>query len=512
MERSKDERVLILMPTAKDNLRIGRMVVEAGLTFEVCANTRDLCRQIGDGAAIALLTEEAILADRLGLLASTIAAQPTWSDIPLIVLAREQAGAERLREFMNATLVERPVRVRSLLSVLRAALRSRRHQYEIRDHLFRHQQAEEALRQADRRKDEFLAMLAHELRNPLAPIRSGLDLMRLGEIEPQLIDLMQGQVEHLVRLVDDLLDVSRIMRGKIERRKEPVELSRVISRALQTARPLLDAHRHQVTQCLPASSVWLEADPVRLTQVFANLLNNAAKYTPPGGQIRVNARNVPEGVVIEVCDNGIGMEQELVPQVFELFAQANRSIDRSQGGLGIGLTVCKNLIEMHGGSIAASSAGSGRGSEFVVRMPVIARPDISSLKERQEPNGQHRRILLVDDNHAITHTLERLFLKFGSHDIRTASNGPAAIKAYDEFQPQIVLLDLGLPVMDGYEVARQLRNRPQSVTTLLVAVTGYGTAEDRRRSKQAGFDVHLVKPPAIDDLERLFKHPRLPSG
>lgn len=376
----------------------------------------------------------------------------------------------------------------------------------------RMKQAEESLREADRRKDEFLAMLAHELRNPLAPIQSGLDLLSLGEATPEVIELMGRQVEHLVRLMDDLLDVSRIMRGKVELRKESVELSQVVARAVETARPLMDAQEHQFTLSLPPGQVWIDGDAVRLAQVVSNLLGNAAKYTNPGGRIWLTAERTGSDVLIHVRDNGIGMEPDFLPKIFDLFTQAERSIDRSQGGLGIGLTVAKSLAELHGGKLSAASEGPGLGSELTIQLPIVERTEAPRLNHSRMSHAPSRRILVVDDNTAAAKMLCLLFSKWGQHEFRMAEDGPKALEIAQEFRPEIVLLDIGLPRMDGYQVARELRHRPESDGVLLVALTGYGSEEDRRRSREAGFDEHFVKPLSYEGLSDLFKHPKLGRG
>jgi len=374
------------------------------------------------------------------------------------------------------------------------------------------QEAEEALRHADRRKDEFLAMLGHELRNPLAPIRSGLELLDLEQPGKELIGLMREQVDHLVRLVDDLLDVSRIMRGKIELRKQPVELAKVLSQAIETARPLIDGQHHELTRSLPAEPIWLEADPVRLTQVFANLLNNSAKYTLPSGHLWMTAEVEGEQVTVHIRDNGIGIEPELLPHVFDLFTQGDRAIDRSQGGLGIGLTVVKSLVEMHDGTVSVRSEGTAQGSEFIVRLPILSRDGIEHAVQERSALQQGYRILAVDDNRAATTVLRMLLMKLGPHDVTVASDGPGALAAIELTRPQLVLLDIGLPGMSGIEVARQIRANPENAGILLVALTGYGTMEDRHESRAAGFDEHLVKPADIEVLRRLLEHPKLTGG
>ncbi len=358
----------------------------------------------------------------------------------------------------------------------------------------------EQLRQADRRKDEFLAMLAHELRNPLAPIRNAAQVIRLlGTTEPNVqrsTELIERQVQHMTRLVDDLLDVSRITSGKIKLQKEPVELAAVVARAVETVRPLIEARRHQLAVALPPEAVRLEADPTRLAQVVANLLTNAAKYTDEAGGIWLTAEREGETVVVCVRDSGVGIPGEMLPKVFDLFTQVDGSLARSEGGLGIGLTLVKSLTELHGGTVAAKSEGPGRGSEFVVRLPVLQTPHAPNVGKAQRTAAGHsppRRILVVDDNVDAAESLA-LLLRVGQHDVRTAHDGLTALQVAETFRPEVVLLDIGLPRMDGFEVARRLHEQPGMANALLVALTGYGQEEDRRRSHEAGFDRHLVKP------------------
>jgi two-component system CheB/CheR fusion protein len=362
-----------------------------------------------------------------------------------------------------------------------------------------HQRAEE-LAEADRRKDEFLAMLGHELRNPLAPIRNAVQVMRLlGLTEPKLKwarDVIDRQVGQLARLVDDLLDVSRIRRGKIPLHKEFVELTAIITQAVEISRPLLEARRQTLTEVLPADPVWLEADPMRLAQVVANLLNNACKYTEEAGQIHLNGRQEGPEMVLRVKDNGVGIAPEMLPRVFDLFAQADHTLNRAEGGLGIGLTLVKSVVELHGGRVEAFSEGLGRGSEFVVRLPVLqpgSAPSVPSTPRAVGVSGSARRVLAVDDNVDSAESLGML-LRVQGHEVCTAHDGPAAVEAARSFGPEVVLLDLGLPGMDGYEVARRLRRQPGLESVLLVALTGYGQDEDRRKTMEAGFDAHLTKP------------------
>jgi signal transduction histidine kinase/DNA-binding response OmpR family regulator len=371
------------------------------------------------------------------------------------------------------------------------------------------------IQEGDRRKDEFLAMLGHELRNPLAAIANALEYANVAAGDPaafqQSRDILARQVQLMARLVDDLLDVSRITRGKIELRKEIVDLQSAVSRATATVEPLVSARQHELTVSMPDRPIRLMADPARLEQVLANLLNNAAKYTDPGGRIRLDVECNEQTVAVHVRDSGVGIPPALLPRVFELFMQGDRSLDRSQGGLGIGLTLVRSLVELHGGHVEVHSEGLGRGSDFVVRMPLAATPPAPSdgRADIQDgaPAGQPRKVLLIDDNADLTATMSAL-LRLGGHDVVVCGDGPAGIDAALEFEPEIILVDIGLPGMNGYEVATRLRSMPQFGRTLLVAVTGYGQADDRRRAYEAGFDHHLVKPVFFDALQQLLAGPQ----
>jgi PAS domain S-box-containing protein len=382
----------------------------------------------------------------------------------------------------------------------------------------------EALREANLRKDEFLAMLGHELRNPLAPIRNALEILRVEESQAraalsgersseaavQARAMMERQVEHLIRLVDDLLDVSRLVENKITLQRTVIDLAAVLERAIETAGPVIEARGHHLNVSLPPTPVFLEADLVRLSQVVSNLLLNSAKYTEPGGSIEVTAERGLGEVVVRVKDSGVGMAADLLPRVFDLFVQAERSLARSQGGLGIGLTLVRKLVELHNGKVSAFSAGPGKGSEFVVRLPALPegwqhhRPTPPTPRPR--PRSVPRRILVVDDHPDVAESAA-LLLRLWGHEVHTVADGPAALQAVLSFRPEVVLLDIGLPGMDGYEVARRLRQHPDTRTVLLAALTGYGQEEDRRKSKEAGFDCHLTKPINPDTLQAFLASP-----
>jgi signal transduction histidine kinase/BarA-like signal transduction histidine kinase len=433
------------------------------------ANGRDICARVkGDpkSADVAVLQTSALHVDMRDRVASL------------------DAGAD-------GYLVE-PMEPEELLANVRALLRLKRAEQE-------RARALEALQDADRRKDDFLAMLAHELRNPLAPIRNAVEILRLSQdhdVRDRARDLVGRQVEHLARLVDDLLEVSRITRGKVVLQTRPVPLVTIVRSALDVARPLLDAQRHELAATEVPGDVWIDVDAVRMSQVLGNLLHNAAKFTPAGGRITVSARVRDDAIEIAVEDNGVGISADVLPHIFDLFAQADRSLDRSQGGLGIGLSLVKGLVEMHGGSVAATSAGAGAGSRFTLLLPrslVVDAPAQGGAPATPVAALGARRVLLVEDNADAAEAMLLLLRELG-HEVRVVYDGLEALDAAQSFDPDVMLLDIGLPGMDGYELARRMRAMPRHAEALIVAVSGYGQEKDRQRSAAAGFDAHLVKP------------------
>ncbi|HEY6863135.1 MAG TPA: PAS domain S-box protein [Burkholderiales bacterium] len=368
----------------------------------------------------------------------------------------------------------------------------------------------EALQRADRQKNEFLALLAHELRNPLAPIRNALYIMGQPEATSanatRAREIAERQVQHMSRLLDDLIDVARVSRGTMELRKELIDVDVAVASAVEAVRPLVQDQRHQLTVAVPPRTLWVDADPARLEQVLINLLTNAIKYTDPGGHIWITAETQGEEVVLRVRDSGIGVDPVMLPRIFELFVQAERRMDRAVGGVGIGLSLVKKLIELHGGTVQAFSAGLGKGTELVVRLPAAKTPEAGGAQSRTDgvPSDLFGlRILVVDDNINAADSLATL-LELAGHEVRVAYEGEAALLVAEAFKPQVVLLDIGMPGMDGYEVGRALRQKPQTRSALLVAITGWGAPDDLRRSKEAGFDHHLVKPVEPAALQRLL--------
>ena len=369
---------------------------------------------------------------------------------------------------------------------------------------------------ADRRKDQFLAMLAHELRNPLAPIRNAVELMRQVEtLDPSFQpsrEMVERQVKHLARLVDDLLDVSRITQGSIRLRKEVLDLGTIVQRAVEGTRPIIEGRAHTLSVQLPTEPVRLEADPTRLEQVISNLLNNAAKYTMPGGHVWVTASREGEEAVVRVRDSGIGVPPDVLERVFEPFVQSDGSLARTDGGLGVGLTLVRSLVEMHGGRVEATSPGLGQGSEFVLRLPAPLSSE-AALPAEPAPAVSNRglRVLVVEDNIDAAESLATL-LRLWNHDVNVVHDGCKALEAAREQQPEVVLLDIGLPGLDGYQVARRLRDEIGLDHALLVAMTGYGQPEDRRRSQEAGIQYHFVKPVEPLVLRNLLAGAALPVG
>lgn len=508
-----DERVLFLAPTKKDAAAGTELMSGAGLRCHACASLDELCRQIPAGVGAVVVPEEAAVGEWAGALKAAIRDQPPWSNLPMLVLTAAgptpSARVKALLELGDVNLLKRPLEAAEFLNAVRAALRDRRRQYQVRDYVAAQARQAEELRDADRRKDEFLAMLAHELRNPLAPIRNGLAILQMAGGDRAAVrrthGMMSRQVDHLGRLVDDLLDVSRITRGKVELRLEAVDLNTVLARAAEAARPLIDARRHRLVVTRPGRPVMVSADPTRLTQVVGNLLTNAAKYSDEVGRIDLTLEE-NGAAVIRVRDTGLGIPAEMLPRVFDLFTQVGRTLDRADGGLGIGLTLVKSLVELHGGTVSAASEGPGKGSEFTVRLPKLAQ---GAGNGQAEPTAAAaataRRILIVDDNPDAGDSLATL-LEMTGHRVEVARSGPQGLEVAARLKPEVAVLDLGLPGMSGYELAERMRAEPFGRDMILVALTGYGQEEDRRRTHEAGFNHHLTKPADLAALAAILRN------
>jgi two-component system, sensor histidine kinase len=511
MRRIDHERVLVLAPTAGDASITQSILDEVHIANVLSRDVAELCATMREGVGAILVTDDVLLRDDVGDLVQELRSQPTWSDVPVLLLGRSRAGEMLLghaARLGNLTILERPVRLAHLISALQTAIRARRRQYQLRDQLVALELAEGQLRESDRRKDEFLAILAHELRNPLAPARNAAYFMKLeGPNEPHIrraVEMIERQVELMARLIDDLLDVSRISRGILELRRERIDFHAVVAAALETCRQDTRAKRHTLHVALPKTPVVLEADRERMIQVLCNLLTNAIKYTPSGGRIELSAEQVGEQLEITIRDNGIGIPTEKLSEIFELFAQVDRSLER-QGGLGIGLTLVRQIVELHGGKVEAHSDGIGRGSAFLVRLPVARALAAEAAPEPvvDPPIQVPKRILAADDNRDAAESLAAL-LELEGHEVRTAFDGEAAIESLRTFVPDVALLDIGMPKRNGFDVARHIRAQPWGGDCYLVAVTGWGQERDRARAREAGFDAHLVKPVEPAVLMRLL--------
>lgn len=493
-----EHRLLIYAPTGKDARLIAQVLGQAGLFGVVCENPAEVMRELTQGAVGIFIAEEALTSELLKPFGRFLESQQAWSDLPVLLLTKQSAAPPEIqnifRKLGNVTLLERPVRSVTLISAANSALRARQRQYEMRE--------------IDRRKDEFLAMLAHELRNPLAPISAASELLKMDNLDRdrarRTCDVISRQVNHMTALIDDLLDVSRVSRGLVTLEQKMVDARQIAAHAVEQVRPLIDSRRHRLTIQTPPEAATVYGDEKRLIQVLSNLLNNAAKYTPEGGSIVLTIDVGSDSVIFTVIDDGIGMEPKITGHVFELFVQAERTSDRSQGGLGIGLALVKSLVQLHGGTVSAYSPGAGRGSKFIVTLPRVSVPVTAFERDREHskaPAPKRRRLLVVDDNVDAAHMLG-MFLETAGHEVSVEHNAITALERARKEAPDMCLLDIGLPDMDGNELARLLRAHPETAKAVLIAVTGYGQEQDRKQTAEAGFDHHLVKPV---DMARLLE-------
>jgi signal transduction histidine kinase len=498
----RGERILILAPLGRDAEMLASVLRGAGHEPSLCRDMDDVVREPGLAGAL-LVTEEALAPPAMARLAEWLDAQPPWSDLPIVLLTHGGRTSEpttavlrTFRRLGNVTFLERPVRVMTLVSTVESALRARRRQYEARDRVVN--------AEADSRaKDEFLAMLGHELRNPLAAISAASYLLDTtapvgGDAAAPARRVIARQLRHLTRLVDDLLDVSRVTTGKIELALQPLDVAAAIGNCVAALRAAGRADGHTVDVAL--TPAWVAADEVRFDQIITNLLVNAVKYTPRGGRITVSAGPEDADVVIRVRDSGIGIAPELLPRVFDLFVQGGRAIERTEGGLGIGLTLVRRLVELHGGVVDASSEGPDRGSTFTVRLPAITPPSKPRASGVQNACLPPRRVLVVED-HDDTREMVAFMVKEAGHEVHVAADGASGLAAAMRERPDVAIIDVGLPRMNGYEVASGIRAAPWGTDMVLVALSGYGMPDDRRRALEAGFDRYLVKPIAdVDEL------------
>lgn len=517
-------RVLSLLPTTRDAQLTAELLGRNGIPVKGCRNDCDLADEVRRGVGAILVSEE-VLADGIhAVLLAAVREQPRWSDLPVLLVTNSGPSSATIDEAMdtlgNVTLMERPLRVAALVSTVRAALRARARQYQIQTHLAELERARMAETEQAQRKDEFLAMLGHELRNPLAPIRNALEILEIDDDDParrkQLRRMMLRQVEHMVRLVDDLLEASRLSQGKINLQRCPVDLRQVLEDAVELARRSRADGAPHIQLTLPEQPLPVDADPVRLAQVFGNLLNNAVRYGKPDGMVEVAARHDGEDVVVGVMDDGDGIEPELLPRIFELFSQGRRSQHRLHDGLGIGLALVHQLVAMHGGTVTGHSDGKGKGAQFVVRLPLSGAVHRSA--QAQEPaaattaaavanDAPRLKVLVVDDNRDAAQSMAMLLEAMGV-DVAMAHEGEGALEQAARFRPHLALLDIGMPGMDGYTLARRLRERESGAGVVLAAMTGWGEERDRQRAREAGFDHHFSKPVDIRVLGTLLDEVR----
>ncbi|MGA7617501.1 MAG: ATP-binding protein [Thermoanaerobaculia bacterium] len=500
----RDERVLILAPFGRDGRLAARALADNGLEPEVCRGISELVEMLRKGAGAAILTEEVLTRPAMEELRQFIDAQPGWSDFPFIVFCTADGVRLRNRPLekfgpnANVTFLDRPTRIQTVVSTTRAALRARRRQYAARRLMA---QLESRIRE----RDEFLAMLGHELRNPLAAIVMATQTVE-GPLSAEVnhrVELIERQARHLARLVDDLLEVSRVTSGKISLVKRPIDFCDLVRHCIETIHA-----PHTIEVNVPDDACWVDADPVRLEQVVTNLLTNAVKYSPPKTPIRISIEPGENFIALHVKDDGIGVDPTLLPRIFDMFMQIDKTIDRSQGGLGLGLTLVRNLVEMHGGDVEARSDGIGKGTEFIVRLPSSENQErAEELPETDAVVGDARAlsVVVIEDAADVRELLKIMIRKLG-HEATAASNGMDGLDMIFESRPDVAVIDLGLPGIDGYHVARRVREEIGR-SIYLVALSGYGQPEDRKRAADAGFDVHLTKPADLAMLRQALYQP-----
>jgi signal transduction histidine kinase len=496
-----------MTPTGRDAALAEDALNRSGLSTFICGDEEELRREVAKGAGCVLMAEEALPRDRAATWDDLIGPEPAWSQLPVVLLlarGHAQKDLALLRKFEKRPsigFIERPAQKRSLVSALKNAIDARRLQYGIRDAL-------DALQTANRRKDEFLAVLAHELRNPLAVICAAIHIKRrsAGDDGDKMLSAIERQTQQLTRIIDDLLEVSRISRGKIELQKERLDLVSLVREVFEDGADKLRGGKHRKQLSIQSTELFIDGDPVRLGQVFSNLLNNAAKYTPDAGAIDVTVTRDGDCAVVVVKDTGVGIPPDMLTRVFDIFTQVDRNLGRAQGGIGVGLSLARGLVTLHGGAIEARSGGADKGSEFIVRLPLSeapVAPNIEPARDRRERRASHTKVLVVDDDHLVGKLTGELIASFGM-EVQVVAGGAEALEVIPKFQPRIVFVDLGMPGMDGYETVRRIRQLPGGDSLFIAALSGWGQAEDFERSAEAGFDRHFVKPIKISELENLF--------
>ncbi len=498
------DRILVAAPRGRDAELICNQLSKAEIAAVNVADAAELANEIASGAGAILVTDEVLSPDGLDALGRALARQAAWSEIPVIVLAGETSvkakrrATEGLAERTNVTIIDRPVRIKSLVSAVQSALRARRRQYEVRDLM---SQLENRLHE----RDKFLAILGHELRNPLSAILLAAQLSDGdGRLDREHAQLIERQSRHLTQLVNDLLDLSRVVTGKIILKPRVIDLREIAQQSLSMIEGAAQEQQVEITAELPDEPLRVHADPVRVEQIINNLLTNAVKYTPRGGNIHVSIESELGNAVICVQDDGVGIAPQRIEGIFEMFAQLDNAIGRAQGGMGIGLALVRNLVHLHGGTVTAKSEGIGKGSEFVVRLPLAAEDVIEHSRNaipppRSSRETDLRRIVIVEDNKDVRDLLTLKLRRLG-HEVIGASDGLEGLKRIKEARPDLAIVDLGLPGMDGFEVASQAREQ-LGRDVVLVAVSGFGQPEDIRRAFEAGFDEHLTKPADVHEME-----------
>jgi signal transduction histidine kinase len=503
-----EERALI-WAVGRDGTLTCDFLTSAGFEALSAHNCNEICRELERGAGVLILASEVLSYPDSDILRELLSRQPAWSDIPVVVVVGRSGGESTLNhivgDFNGVSVLHRPLSLDTLISTVGAALRARRRQYQVRDLL---RQRDES----DRRREEFLAMLAHELRNPLSPIRTGLQVLRVTEsqeVAARVRSMIERQIGNLSRLIDDLLDVSRITRGRISLKIQPVEVFQILNAVIEGhARVAAEKGLNlEFARDRNSPALWVNADPIRFEQMIENVISNAIKYTPEKGSIRVRAAREGENAVVRIKDTGIGIPADMLDAVFELFAQTDRALDRSQGGLGIGLTIVKTLAELHQGSVEALSGGEGQGTEIILRIPALSSTGtMLDARNTQPPRRRStgRRVLVIEDNREAADILAT-YLRSRGHTVYVAYDGGSGLEAARRESPEAVVCDIGLPVMDGYTLAQVLRDEPSLANCLLVAVTGYGENRDKERGHQAGFAHYLVKPADPEEIARLLE-------
>jgi signal transduction histidine kinase/CheY-like chemotaxis protein len=494
-----ENRVLIFAPSGQDAVLASKMLTLAQVDNLVTGTAAELAAQLLLGAGAVLTVEEALSSGGLKAIGEFVQCQPGWSDVPVVLLTKRGPDSLSVRQAIgvlgNVTLLERPVRTLTLITSLQSVLRARAKQYQVRE--------------TDRRKDEFLASLGHELRNPLAPIRTSMGV--LTHMYPdqaplkKVSEVVERQVIHLTRLVDDLLDVARINSGKIALQRADTSFSAIIGHVIELCSAAAAAKRITINQVLPSEHVALYADYARVVQIVSNILSNAIKFTPAEGAVWVRAEVTDGSLRIHISDSGIGLERAALERIFVMFEQSRPPSGQIASGLGIGLSLSRQFAEMHGGSVQATSEGLGKGSEFVVTLPVLVVEPARAAGQCAAPAelmDLRPKVLVVDDNRDACDSLQALF-EMENCQVATAYDGCEAVRATEQAMPDMIVMDLGMPGMDGYEAARRIRNQPGSREVLMIALTGWGQSDARQRTIEAGFDHHLIKPVDFDEIRQL---------